>query len=105
VLSTTNGAGETATFTYDADGNALSKTLTRSGESGVKTLTETYQHDVYGNVTKTIYADGTFIDIEYDAIGNKTAVTDSSGRRTTFEYDLFGNLKKVSYTDLGQALS
>ena len=86
VSSTTNGAGETATFTYDGEGNAVSKTLTRSGENGAnKVLTETYQYDAYENVTRTVYPDGTFVEMEYDVVGNRTAMTDSSGRRTTFE--------------------
>ena len=100
VSSTTNGAGETATFAYDKDGNAVSKTLTRSGENGAnKVLTETYQYDVYGNVTRTVYPDGTFVAMEYDVVGNRTAMTDSSGRRTTFEYDVFRNLTKANYFD------
>ena len=88
------------TFTYDGEGNAVSKTLTRSGENGAnKVLTETYQYDAYGNVTRTVYPDGTFVEMEYDVVGNRTAMTDSSGRRTTFEYDVFRNLTKASYFD------
>ena len=100
VVSTTDGGNQTATFTFDADGNPLTKTLTRKNENGVNdTLTENYQYDLYGNVTKTIFSDGSFASFEYDKIGNMTSVTDSAGRRTTLEYDVFGDLTKVNYYD------
>gem|GEM_PF-289106 len=100
VVSTTDGANETATFTYDEDGHALTKSITRKNAGGAnETLTESYQYDLYGNLSKTIYADGTFVSYEYDKIGNISAATDSAGRRTTLDYDIFGNLVRVSYFD------
>ena len=99
VVSAVNGAGETATFTYDSEGNCISKTITRVSSSGNETLTEQYAYDVYGNLTKVIYADGSITNVEYDSVGNMTASVDSIGRRTAYKYDLFGNLLKITYCD------
>lgn len=99
VVSAVNGAGETASFTYDTDGNCASKTITRRTASGTETLTEKYSYDVYGNLTKIIYADGSVTNVEYDSVGNMTAAVDEKGRRTEYEYDIFGNLVKIKYCD------
>ena len=100
VVAMTDGAHETITFTYDVYGNPLTKTITRRNQNGVnETLTESYQYDIFGNITRTILSDGSFISYEYDQIGNIVAIVDSVGRRTTFNYDLFGNLTRINYYD------
>ncbi|MDR2712674.1 MAG: InlB B-repeat-containing protein [Clostridiales bacterium] len=99
VASATNGAGDTATFTYDADNNCKSKTLTRTTASGIETITENYNYDIYGNISQIIYGDGTITNLEYNAIGKMSAAVDSKSRRTSYDYDIFGNLVKINYWD------
>src|SRR6266404_8844556 len=38
-------------------------------------------------MTKTTFADGTFIKAAYDAIGSITSTTDARGNTTTYDYD------------------
>jgi RHS repeat-associated protein len=85
-LYTTNALNQytqvgTATFTYDADGNMVSRT-----DGG---QTTTYAYDINNRLTEVVEPDGTTHTYEYDVFGNRVA-TVSDGVRTEFLVDLFG---------------
>ena len=70
-----------ATFTYDDDGNMVSKT----DASG----TTTYEYDLNNRLMKVTEADGTVHEHEYDVLGNRVATT-TDGARAEFLLDPFG---------------
>ena len=106
---TVNGLGDVSTLvspdtgtsstTFDAGGNALSRTDARG-----KTTTLTY--DALGRLTRAAYATGIATVYEYDggpsptatSLGRLTKITDESGT-TTYTYDSLGHvLSKVQQT-------
>jgi len=70
-----------ATFTYDDDGNMVSKT----DPSG----TTTYAYDLNNRLVKVTEADGSVHEHDYDVLGNRVATT-TDGERTEFLLDPFG---------------
>jgi RHS repeat-associated protein len=93
VLSHTNGAAETATFTVDAAGN----TVTATSPEG---RTTSFTYDVAGRVTSKVDPRGNLpgadpddfrSEFTYDAAGNPLTVTTPEGRTTSFTYDDVGN--------------
>ncbi|AUG57149.1 tRNA3(Ser)-specific nuclease WapA precursor [Acetivibrio saccincola] len=56
-----------------------------------------YIYDIYGNLEKTIYPDGTEEKFTYDKEGNRLTYTDRAGNVTKYFYDKLGRLvKKVN---------
>lgn len=104
--------GNTFTYTYDNQGNMLTKT-----EPGITTtLTTTYTYDSKGNVLSvkdalnqmTYYTYNSFSSIltvtgapgnttnTYDAHGNLKTVLDPAGALTQYDYDSKGNLTTIT---------
>jgi RHS repeat-associated protein len=54
-----------------------------------------YVYDAYGNVTKTIFADGTEISAVYNEQGQKISETNQLGQTRRFEYDIKSRLVAV----------
>ena len=54
----------------------------------------TYVRDANGNITKVIFPDGSYIDVEYDSAGNMTRLEASNGYWEEYEYDANGYLNK-----------
>ena len=82
-------------YAYDADGNLVSTTLaTASPQQTVKTV-----YDRMGRVTKTVNPDGTYTTAEYDTAGNLVYQTDAMGRVTRFVYDARNRLIATVYPD------
>jgi len=109
IKSITDPLGNITSFTYDADGNVLSKT-----EPGIGTTTYTY--DSKGNILSvkdplnqtTMYTYNGFGQAltitgapgnttnTYDAKGNLLTTTDPAGAVTTYGYDARGNLTTIT---------
>jgi len=76
------------TFTYDANGNMITRTDTASSE------TTTYQYDHENRLTRIEYPDGTYSAYDYDPFGNRVKA-DLNGTTTWFLYDLLKGLPDV----------
>jgi len=70
-----------ASFTYDADGNMISRT---DGEG-----TMTYTYDLDNRLNSVTEADGTVLEFKYDVFGNRVAKT-VDGAETEYLVDPFG---------------
>ena len=74
----------TTTFTYDANGNVLTKTIT----AGAATRSFGYTYNATGEVLTATDPRGNVTNYAYDANGNLTSVTDALGHVTSFtSYD------------------
>ncbi len=98
----TDPLGHETTFTYDANGNRASQTVTRTNAQGqLETITTRYEYDKLNRLKKTTFADGSFTQVEYNAISQQAATIDQLGHRTEFTYDEMGRLTKTTYADGG----
>ncbi len=96
----TDPTGHETRFGYDGNGNRVSSTTTRTlPNNQTETITTTFEYDSLNRLKKTIYADGTFSQVEYNSIGQQHATIDQAGRRTEFLYDSMGRLIKTTYPD------
>ncbi|MGW5658681.1 LamG-like jellyroll fold domain-containing protein [Streptomyces sp. NPDC003758] len=90
ITSVTDGAGNTTRYTYDFMGNRQ-KTILADG-----TYTETdFNASADPVVTKQYDASGTKLwetDQQYDGVGNLTASTDANGHTSHFTYDAAGTV-------------
>jgi RHS repeat-associated protein len=82
-------------FRYDTAGR-VSAVFDPADERGTAI---TYEHDDFGNVTRTVYPDGAEIRHEYDAHGRKTATIDTAENRTDYTSDEAGALVAAIQTD------
>ena len=85
VLTSTDSDGNVTQFVYDAFGNVV-ETI---GANGAETLSE---FNDSGLIERREFADGSTIELQYNAIGNLLARTDQLGRVTRFEYDQLDRL-------------
>lgn len=99
MASTTNGAGESASYTYDKNGKVTSVTVTREEDGKTITFTSHYSYNAAGDIAESIDNAGNVTKYEYDDNGNQTASVDAKGRRTTYRYDDLGNMTKTMYPD------
>jgi RHS repeat-associated protein len=120
--------GRQTTFTYDAHGNRLSKTM----GSGSETSTWRWEYDTRGLTTAAIDANGNRTEYAYDANGHLveliepadvaggsrahqyftydtasqlTSHTDASGRTVTYAYDLRSRVIRTTYADASTELT
>jgi RHS repeat-associated protein len=87
LLSVTTDATTTATYTYDQNGNRLSRTA--PGQLEVATLDAQDRLLAYGKFSYTYNANG--------ELATKTDTT--TGQTTSFGYDALGNLRHVALPD------
>jgi RHS repeat-associated protein len=80
--------GHAMSYTYDANGNELTSTTTRTAADGtVQIVTTAAEYDAAGRVIKVIDAKGGVTRTEYDAAGRIVGTIDPLGRRTEYRYD------------------
>ena len=108
--STTDAAGETTTFTYNANGqvltvtNPLNETTTYAYTDGYLTsvtgpvtgATTTYVYDDYGRIESVTDADDYTVVTEYDALDRPTTITYPD---TTYEAITYAKLDAVTRRD------
>jgi len=113
MLTKTDRASHTTSYTYDALGRRASQTnpnnetisfeydlagrMTRLTDSKGNITTWTY--DAEGRMTRKTYADGSHYDYTYDAAGHLLTRTDAKGKTTSYTYDAAGRLTKIDYPD------
>ena len=79
----------TSSYAYDELGRVSSITLS-DGKSKI-----TYEYDVYGNLTKLGYPDGTCVSYKYDELNQLVSITNRDGEKTAYKYDANGNVTEV----------
>jgi RHS repeat-associated protein len=100
LTSQTDALNHVSTYTYDANGNRKTQGVTRTKSDGTQeTLTTTYTYDGNNRLTKTTYPDGTFTQVQYNALGQQSATIDAKNHTTSYTYDLDGHLTQTSYPD------
>ena len=83
------GSGD-LTYTYDPNGNVLTRTDSLGG-------TTTYTYDpAFGQITSITDALGHVTKYTYDASGNKLSQTDPAGNTTTYAYNSFGQVVQTT---------
>lgn len=93
---------ERTEYAYDpATGNkSLERFLLRENGAWVEKRRESYVHDSFGRLTRTVHADDTSAGYEYDAAGNLTSVRDENhtSPNTRYRYDAGDRLVAVEQT-------
>ncbi|MBQ6338829.1 MAG: zinc dependent phospholipase C family protein [Kiritimatiellae bacterium] len=86
--------GNGPTYDYASDGSLIRRTCARG-------VTAEYSYDGWGNLTNTVYSDGTTaVAATYDAFGRQVETRDEAGV-TILEYDAFGS--RIGETVVGAA--
>lgn len=85
-------ASASTRLAYDARGNLIKITdpLARA---------TIFSYDQLDRLTKTVYADQSFVEINYDAAGNIVSRRDNTGRTTMFAYDSNRRLVATTFPD------
>jgi len=92
-LSATDPAGVATTMAYDAIGNLVSVSTPLVGGAQVRTTTYAYDDPAHaGDLTSITDPRGQVWDFTYDAAGNLASLTDPAGDTTTNSYDPAANL-------------
>lgn len=106
--------------TTEVSGTPEDKTASYNEENQLESVTELgitqrYEYDENGNITKQILSDGTSREMTYDAYGNILTIKEFDGGITVNEYDEKGQLKsrqnpdgsviRYTYDDYGQTTS
>ena len=95
----TDSLGNAATYTYDAGGNRLSETQTRTTPAGQEAIVTTFERDKLNRIIKSTHADGSISRATFNSTGLPTAMSDQLGRITSFEYDSMGRVTKTTHPD------
>jgi RHS repeat-associated protein len=113
LLSLTDQAGKTTTYTYDASDRLLSVTnplnqvtsYTYDPVGNLLTITDanghttSFTYDADNQQTKKTWPDGSFESFSYDVLGNLTSHQLTDGHTTTSSYDVMNRLTKLTYFD------
>jgi RHS repeat-associated protein len=91
--------GNETQYAYDANGSKTSQSVQRSTTSGIETITTTYSYDRRGNLTQTIYNDGSAFRTQYNSMGEKEQTIDQLGRVTSYAYNNVGLLEETTHPD------
>ncbi len=86
-------------YTYDVNGNKLSKTIQRTINGILQDLTTRFEYNSVNQEVKAIDPLGNISITEYNTIGKVSEKIDSLGRRTSFDYDATGALVKTTFPD------
>ncbi len=114
LLTANNPESGTISYSYDADGNMISKTAPAPNQTGAATVTTNYTYDALNRLTNKSYSDGSpSIQYLYDSVPWYTS-TNSKGRlvetyngvndATFFNYDILGRVVlQNNYTPSNQS--
>jgi RHS repeat-associated protein len=105
LVSSTNPETGTLNYTYDSDGNVLTRIAPAPNQSGTLTVTTTYSYDAMHRPTGKTYSNGDpSVTYSYDQTnclglavcynkGHRTGMTDAAGSES-WAYDLMGRAVK-----------
>jgi len=96
----TDPLGNLTSLVNDAQGNVLSRSVTRTKADGTsETITTSYEYDRQNRLTKTIAPDTSFTRTVYNSIGQVAENYDQLNRKTSYEYDEMGRVTKTTFPD------
>ncbi|MGB6689895.1 MAG: choice-of-anchor D domain-containing protein [Terracidiphilus sp.] len=90
VLTSTDGVGNTTTYTYDPRFNKVT-----SAKDPLGNVTQ-FVYDGSGNLVSIIDANGHSTQAAYNSFGLPVQITDPTGAISTLSYDAFGNLSSIT---------
>ncbi len=99
---TSNAQGVTlnsAGYTYDANGNRLTETTSRTTLAGQQTLLTQWAYDAVNRITMTIDSLGNTNLTYFNGIGKTSETVDALNRPTYLHYDGNANLTNTTYPD------
>lgn len=85
-------AGRTTGYTYDAQGNRLTETITDTSVTPNQTRTRSWTYTPQGLVATETAPNGGVTTYGYDNAGNRTSVQNALGHTTTYIYDAAGRV-------------
>ncbi len=95
-----DASGNRTSYTYDANGNRLSETTTRTlADGSTQTLITRFEYDAKDRVVKTTDPLGNTTLITYTPRDKRETLTDRNGHVTRYEYDAMGNLTRTIHPD------
>ena len=102
-------------YSYDANGNRVTETETRTTGTDVRQVTTSYTFDALNRPIAVRDPAGHVARVEFNALGLESARIDPLGRRTTFAYDERGarirtehpdgTIESTDYDESGNAIS
>ncbi|MGY4829032.1 PKD domain-containing protein [Sphaerotilaceae bacterium SBD11-9] len=97
----TDGQGNVTNFTFDDNGNELTRSVTRTVAGVTRTETTTRVYDTDNRVIQETDATGAVRSSTYNGAGKVATSTDALGRTTRYTYDANARLVRTDYPDGG----
>jgi RHS repeat-associated protein len=90
--------GEKTTYSYDGAGRRMTMVSPRGNAAGANPseYTTTFGYDADDRLTRVTDPEGHLTEIGYDAVGNRTSLTDPDHDTTSWEYDAENELTAVT---------
>lgn len=95
----TDGVGNVVNYTFDANGNELTRSTTRTVAGVPRVETTTRVYDNQNRVTQETDPTGAVRRMTYNAAGQLATSTDALGRVTRYEYDGNSRLVRTEFPD------
>ncbi|MGJ7503204.1 RHS repeat-associated core domain-containing protein [Variovorax sp. ZT5P49] len=89
-------SGRTTAWTYDANGNALSQTITDTSSTSSSARTWQWTYNAQGLVATETAPNGAAISYTYDALGNLIRTANALGQTSSYAYDSANRLVSTS---------
>nr|WP_295770559.1 RHS repeat-associated core domain-containing protein [Rhodoferax sp.] len=94
-----NALGQATRYTFDANGNQLTRTVTKTINGNQQTLTTTSTFDAENRMVSETDPLGATRTMVYNSAGKLTSQTNALGQRTSYTYDANARLTGTSYPD------
>ena len=98
-IKETDGTGAVTTYTFDANGNELTRTVTRTVNGVARTETTASVHDAENRLIQQTDPTGAVTRTTYNSAGKPTTQTDALGRVTKYSYDANARPIKTEHPD------
>ncbi|WP_440534607.1 RHS repeat-associated core domain-containing protein [Variovorax sp. YR566] len=89
-------SGRTTAWAYDANGNALSQTVTDTGSTSATARTWQWTYNAQGLVATETEPNGAVTSFTYDTLGNLVQASSALGQATSYAYDSANHLVSMS---------
>jgi RHS repeat-associated protein len=98
LLAESGAGGYDLTYTYDAVGNLVTLTDSKTAANGGPGAgTTTWEYDTRNRIKKKIYPDGKFYTYTYDEVGNAATRMDGKGAVVNYSHNLFNQTDGINY--------